>query len=97
MKDILAKLQLALKDTKIRKKIIFTFAMITLFRIFTYLPVSVVDLGELRKLFGSSQFFFLLDIFSGGTLINFSVMALGLGPYINAITKKLISFPPEKI
>jgi len=84
MKDILAKLQLALKDTKIRKKIIFTFAMITLFRIFTYLPVSVVDLGELRKLFGSSQFFSLLDIFSGGTLINFSVMALGLGPYINA-------------
>ncbi len=84
MKDILSKLQLALKDKKIRRKIIFTFAMITLFRVFTFLPVSVVDLTQLRQLFSQSQFFSLLDIFSGGTLINFSVMALGLGPYINA-------------
>jgi preprotein translocase subunit SecY len=41
-------------------------------------------LPALRQLFASNQFLGLLDIFSGGTLANFSVMALGLGPYINA-------------
>src|SRR3989339_866192 len=43
-----------------------------------------IDLERLRSLFAQNQFLSLLDIFSGGTLINFSVMALGLGPYINA-------------
>lgn len=84
MKEILSKLKLALGDGKIRKKILFTFLMITLFRVFTFLPVSVVDSAKLQQLFSQNQFFSLLDIFSGGTLINFSIMALGLGPYINA-------------
>lgn len=84
MKEVLSKIKLALQDKKIRNKILFTFLMITLFRIFTFLPVSVVDSTKLRQLFSQNQFFSLLDIFSGGTLINFSVMALGLGPYINA-------------
>lgn len=84
MKEILNKLKLALKDKTLRKKILFTFAMFFLFRLFAYLPVPVVDLAQMKKLFSSNQFFALLDIFSGGTLINFSIMALGLGPYINA-------------
>ncbi len=75
---------LALRDQELRKKILFTFFIITVFRIFAFIPVPVVDRTALQTLFGSSAFFSLLDIFSGGTLINFSVMALGLGPYINA-------------
>ncbi len=43
-----------------------------------------VDVVRLKELFSQSQFLGLLDIFSGGTLVNFSVMALGLNPYINA-------------
>lgn len=39
---------------------------------------------SLRELFASNQLLSLLDIFSGGTLANFSIMALGLAPYINA-------------
>jgi preprotein translocase subunit SecY len=38
----------------------------------------------MRLLFSQNQFLSLLDIFSGGTLVNFSIMALGLNPYINA-------------
>jgi preprotein translocase subunit SecY len=48
------------------------------------MPVPAINLEKLRTLFASNQFLSLLDIFSGGTLINFSVMALGLNPYINA-------------
>jgi len=46
--------------------------------------VSGIDLLALQKLFASNQFLGLLDIFSGGTLVNFSIISLGLNPYINA-------------
>lgn len=48
------------------------------------MPVPGVDTVALKRLFASNQLLGLLDIFSGGTLANFSVMALGLNPYINA-------------
>ncbi len=84
MKDITEKLQLLLRDPALKKKTIFTLAIFLFFRIFAFLPVSVIDLVKLKLLFSQNQFLSLLDMFSGGTLINFSVMALGLNPYINA-------------
>ena len=84
MKQYLQKLSLLFKDPQLRKKVIVTLLIILAFRIFAYLPVPAIDLERLRDIFASSQFLSLLDIFSGGTLVNFSVMALGLGPYINA-------------
>lgn len=68
----------------IRKKIIFTAGILVVFRIFAHIPVSGVNIASLKTLFSQNQFLGLLDIFSGGTLANFSVMALGLNPYINA-------------
>lgn len=84
MKDITEKLQLLLRDPALKKKTLFTLAIFLFFRIFAFLPVSVIDLARLKLLFSQNQFLSLLDMFSGGTLINFSVMALGLNPYINA-------------
>src|SRR3989338_4976099 len=84
MNNPVQKLRLFLNDPALRKKIFITLFIIFIFRVFAYLPVPVVDRQALKSLFSSNQFFALLDIFSGGTLINFSVMALGLGPYINA-------------
>lgn len=84
MKEITEKVQLLLRDPQLRRKLIFTFTIFLFFRIFAFLPVSVIDLQKLRMLFEQSQFLSLLDIFSGGTLVNFSIMALGLNPYINA-------------
>lgn len=71
-------------DKAIRRKIIITLFLILVFRVFTYIPTAIIKLDSLRQLFASNQFLSLLDVFSGGTLINFSVMALGLNPYINA-------------
>lgn len=71
-------------DPALRRKTVFTLAIFLVFRIFAFLPVSVINLTQLKLLFSQSQFLSLLDIFSGGTLVNFSVMALGLNPYINA-------------
>ena len=84
MKDAVKKLQLLFKDPELKRKTIFTLFIFTVFRIFAFLPVPSIDLIKLRALFAQNQFLSLLDIFSGGTLLNFSVMSLGLNPYINA-------------
>ena len=72
------------KVKELRKKIIFTAFIFLVFRIFAFVPVPGVDIASLKRLFAESQLLSLLDIFSGGTLANFSVMSLGLNPYINA-------------
>jgi len=46
--------------------------------------VAGIDRQALAQLFSGNQLLGLLDIFSGGTLANFSLVALGIGPYINA-------------
>lgn len=74
----------AFKIKELRKKILFTAFAFFIFRVFAHLPIPGVNLEKLRVLFSQSEFLGLLDIFSGGTLANFSVMATGLNPYINA-------------
>lgn len=68
----------------VRRRLLFTAAMLAIFRLAAHVPAAGVDLAGLRALFSSNQFLNLLDIFSGGTLANFSIMALGLNPYINS-------------
>lgn len=84
MKKILEKVKLIFRDPELKKKVLFTLFIFFVFRLFAFLPVPAIDLEKLKALFAGNQFLSLLDIFSGGTLINFSVMALGLNPYINA-------------
>ena len=79
--NIIAKI---FKSKQLRKKILFTALIFFIFRIFAHVPVPGVDILQLKNLFAQSQLLSLLDIFSGGTLANFSVMSLGLNPYINA-------------
>lgn len=97
MNKLSEKIKLLLTDKEISRKLIITFFIFLLFRIFAFLPVPAVDLAQMKQLFSQNQFFALLDIFSGGTLINFSVMALGLAPYINAsiIMQLLTSVVPK--
>ena len=73
-----------MRTPDVRRKLLFTAGIFVVFRIFAHIPVAGVNLGALKTLFSQNQFLGLLDIFSGGTLANFSVMALGLNPYINA-------------
>ena len=84
MENLLRLFRNSFKAPDVRRKILFTIFILVIFRIFAHIPVSGVDLVQLKALFSQSQLLGLLDIFSGGTLANFSVMALGLNPYINA-------------
>lgn len=72
------------KSREIRNKLLFTAGILFVYRLLAHVPVSGVDRVALQNLFSGNQLLGLLDIFSGGTLANFSLIALGLGPYINA-------------
>lgn len=84
MNNILSLFRKSFQTPEIRRKILFTAAIFVVFRLFAHIPVSGVNVASLKALFAQNQFLGLLDIFSGGTLANFSIMALGLNPYINA-------------
>lgn len=84
MNNTLSLFRNSIKSEEVRKKLLFTALIFVIFRIFAHIPVAGVNLDALKTLFSQNQFLGLLDVFSGGTLANFSVMALGLNPYINA-------------
>ncbi len=84
MNKYLDSIRAAFNTPELRRKIIFTAFIFFVFRVLAHIPVPGVDLPKLRSFFSQSEFLGLLDIFSGGTLINFSIMAVGLNPYINA-------------
>lgn len=82
--NILAPFRALLKVPDLRRRLIFTAIIIAVFRFCAHIPAPGINLSALKQLFNSSPFLSLLDVFSGGTLTNFSIMALGLNPYINA-------------
>lgn len=84
MNRIITPLLNAWRTPDLRRKILITLGIFGVFRVFAHIPIPGVDIKALQALFRRSQFLGLLDIFSGGTLANFSVMAIGLNPYINA-------------
>lgn len=84
MNNILSPIINSWKSPELRKKIVLTAFLFVVFRLFAHIPIPGIDTEKLAVLFSQNQFLGLLDIFSGGTLVNFSVLALGLNPYINA-------------
>lgn len=82
--NILAPFRGLIRIKDLRSRLIFTAIVIAIFRFVAHIPAPGINLEALKQIFNSSPFLSLLDVFSGGTLTNFSVMALGLNPYINA-------------
>ncbi len=78
------KLQQIWQLTDLRNKILFVLAMLVIFRVAGHIPIPGVDLENLRLFFRSNQILGLMNVFSGGTMENFSVVALGVAPYITS-------------
>jgi len=74
----------ALEIPQLRNRLLVTLVVLFFFRLIAHLPVPGVDAKLLHQFFSQNQLLTLLDVFSGGTLANFSVAALGLNPFINA-------------
>jgi len=71
-------------NRELKRRLLFTLLILAIFRLITHIPVPGVNVEAIKDVFSNNQLLSLLDVFSGGTLANFSVLALGLNPYINA-------------
>ncbi len=68
----------------LRGKLLFTFLILVIFRFVAQVPTPGVDRDALAAVFENNQIFGMLDLFSGGAMRNFSVLAMGVYPYITA-------------
>lgn len=82
---------ISLKSSDMRKRILAVLGMLLVFRLLAHIPIPLSNPETLKQvlenLFNSSQtpqLLSFLDVLSGGALANFSIMLVGLGPYINA-------------
>ncbi len=74
----------AMRVPDIRAKILFTLAMLVVFRFVAHVPIPGVDTQALSQAFQQQELLEFLNLFSGGALSNLSVAALGVYPYITA-------------
>ncbi|MEG2650651.1 MAG: preprotein translocase subunit SecY, partial [Eubacterium sp.] len=78
---------------EIRKKILFTLALLFVYRLGSFIPVPYIDATQLAKLINDGGIFGLFNIISGGNFGNFTIFAMGITPYINAsIIMNLLAF-----
>ena len=98
IKNIIQFFKKAIRSKDIRKKLLISGVILIVYRLVAHIPAAGIDRSSLQALFQGSPLLSLLDIFSGGTLANFSVMALGLTPYINAsIIMQLLTYVVPKL
>ncbi len=68
----------------LRRAILYVIGMLVIFRAAAHVPIPGVDAENLQRFFSSNQLLGLLNLFSGGGLEQFSVVSLGIAPYITA-------------
>lgn len=68
----------------LRRKILFTLGLLVVFRIAATVPVPNVDHAALTSVLNSNNLLQMLNLFSGGSLQNFSIVAMGVYPYITS-------------
>ena len=74
----------AFRVPDLRAKILFTLFVIAIFRLGSYVPVPVVDIGILQKEAAAGGFLNVINLFSGGALTRLSIFSLGIMPYITS-------------
>ncbi|TAK58216.1 preprotein translocase subunit SecY [Patescibacteria group bacterium] len=98
MKNLITKISLILKDPILKKRILFTVLIMILFRVLAAVPIPGIDTVALERLISGNQFLGLLNLFSGGGLSSFSLIMLGVGPYITgSIIMQLLTMMSPKL
>ncbi|MBM3206076.1 MAG: preprotein translocase subunit SecY [Candidatus Staskawiczbacteria bacterium] len=78
------KILLVFRNKELRNKFLFISFIFIFFRIAANIPIPGIGTENLKGFFEQNQVFGLLNIFSGGALSNFSIVLMGLGPYITS-------------
>lgn len=81
---MIEKLLAILKIKELRSKVLFVLLIFAVFRLSAAIPIPGIDALRLRAFFAGNELLGLLNLFTGSALQNFSIMMLGLGPYITA-------------
>ena len=78
----------AFRTPDLRNKLAFTLAIVAIFRLGSFIPAPYVDYGNVQKCLAQTQntsgLYELVNLFSGGALLQLSIFALGIMPYITA-------------
>ncbi|MBU0637112.1 MAG: preprotein translocase subunit SecY [Patescibacteria group bacterium] len=81
---MIKKLEQILKAHDLRNSLLFILGMLAIFRLAAHIPIPGVDAVALRNFFSSNQVLGLMNIFSGGGMENFSIVMMGVAPYITS-------------
>lgn len=73
------------KNKALRKKVLIVLIIFAAFRVLANIPVPGVNAAKLTEFFSQNQMMGLLNIFSGGAMARFSIVMLGMGPYITSV------------
>ena len=93
------KLKKILSNREVVLKIMITFGLLLAFKVGTYIPIPLFDTTQVQGIFEEANFFGILNAFSGGGLSNYSILALGISPYITSsiiIQMLQLLIPPLK-
>ena len=74
----------AFRQPDLRARLLFTFALLVIFRLVAHIPVPGVDVAAMNRFFQGNALLGMLDLFTGGAMRNLSVAAMGVYPYITA-------------
>jgi preprotein translocase subunit SecY len=72
------------KARDLRNSILYVLGMLVIFRLAAHIPIPGINVVALRDFFGSNQILGLLNLFSGGGMENFSIVMMGVSPYITS-------------
>src|SRR5487761_994930 len=96
--NLLEALVNAIRLPELRNKLLFTGGILVIFRLFANIAAYVASQAAPTQLLAGQALLGLLDLFSGGGLSRFSVVAMGMNPYINAtIIMQLMSVISERV
>ncbi|MCL0041179.1 preprotein translocase subunit SecY [Dehalococcoidia bacterium] len=74
----------SLHHADLRRKLLFTFGILVVFRFIAHIPLPGVDVGALGKALDAIPALAMVDLFGGGALRRLSIVAVGIFPYITA-------------
>ena len=81
---MLEKMKSAWRIPELRKKIIYTFGMLLLYRLLCCIPVPGVNIAAVSEAVKSFSVLDFMNMMTGGSFQNMTIMAMGITPYINA-------------
>jgi len=96
--NFVSALQSAFKIPELRARIVFVFAMFTVYAVGLHIPIPGVDREQLQRLFEDQKLLEFINMFTGGALRKLTILALGLNPYITAsIIMQIFSYADPKL